>query len=98
MHSPTILSILLTHGWYWNISVQSLYTFVMFLTFVSFCSLIKEETQRPKYNRLLEHPFIKGIDQSRADVAAYVCEVLDAMERNGVSPFTTDQPAQAWVD
>lgn len=61
-------------------------------------SLIKEETQRPKYNRLLEHPFIKGIDQSRSDVAEYVCKILDAMERNGVSPFTTDQPAQAWVD
>ncbi|KPJ02759.1 Dual specificity mitogen-activated protein kinase kinase 4 [Papilio xuthus] len=68
-----------------------------FVHFVNTC-LIKEETQRPKYNRLLEHPFIKGIEQSRADVAAYVCEVLDAMERNGVSPFTTDQPAQAWVD
>ncbi|XP_037302189.1 dual specificity mitogen-activated protein kinase kinase 4-like [Manduca sexta] len=68
-----------------------------FVNFVNTC-LIKEETQRPKYNRLLEHPFIKGINQSRADVAAYVCEVLDAMERNGVSPFTTDQPAQAWVD
>lgn len=64
----------------------------------SYSSLIKEETQRPKYNRLLEHAFIKGIDQSRVDVAAYVCEILDAMERNGVSPFTTDQPAQAWID
>ncbi|CAD0199341.1 unnamed protein product [Chrysodeixis includens] len=68
-----------------------------FVNFVNTC-LIKEENQRPKYNRLLEHPFIKGIDQSRADVAAYVCEILEAMERNGVSPFTTDQPAQAWVD
>lgn len=62
------------------------------------CSLIKEENQRPKYNRLLEHPFIKGIDQNRAEVAEHVCEILEAMERNGVSPFTTDQPAQAWVD
>ncbi|PZC86398.1 dual specificity mitogen-activated protein kinase kinase 4 [Helicoverpa armigera] len=68
-----------------------------FVNFVNTC-LIKEENQRPKYNRLLEHPFIKGIDQSRADVAAHVCEILEAMERNGVSPFTTDQPAQAWVD
>lgn len=71
---------------------------IIFLIFFLNFSLIKEETQRPKYNRLLEHPFIKGIDQSRVDVAAYVCEILDAMERNGVSPFTTDQPAQAWID
>lgn len=68
-----------------------------FVTFVNTC-LIKEETQRPKYNKLIEHPFIKGIDQSRTDVAEYVCQVLDNMERNGVSPFTTDQPAQAWAE
>lgn len=66
--------------------------------FLFIFSLIKEETQRPKYNKLLEHPFIKGIDTSRAEVAAHVCEILEAMERNGVSPFTTDQPAQAWLD
>lgn len=65
--------------------------------FVNTC-LIKDETVRPNYDQLLEDPFIKGIDQSRGEVAAYVCEVLAAMESNGVSPFTMDQPAQAWID
>lgn len=67
-----------------------------FVNFVNTC-LIKEETKRPKYNKLLEHPFIKGPELGRAEVAAYVGDVLDAMASNGVSPFTTDQPAEAWV-
>lgn len=63
-----------------------------------FRSLIKDETVRPNYDQLLDDPFIKGIDQSRSEVAAYVCEVLTEMESNGVSPFTMDQPAQSWTD
>ena len=46
---------------------------------LSFFSLIKEENQRPKYNRLLEHSFIRGGERASPDVAAYVAEVLDAM-------------------
>lgn len=59
---------------------------------LSLFSLIKEETQRPKYNRLLEHDFIKRSETERVDVAAYVCSVLDDMANNGITAFTTDQP------
>lgn len=62
-----------------------------FVNFVNTC-LIKEETQRPKYNRLLEHDFIKRSETERVDVAAYVCSVLDDMLDNGITAFTTDQP------
>ncbi|KAK3930449.1 Dual specificity mitogen-activated protein kinase kinase 4 [Frankliniella fusca] len=62
-----------------------------FVNFVNTC-LIKEETQRPKYNRLLEHDFIKRSETERVDVAAYVCSVLDDMANNGITAFTTDQP------
>ncbi|XP_034242418.1 dual specificity mitogen-activated protein kinase kinase 4 [Thrips palmi] len=62
-----------------------------FVTFVNTC-LIKEETQRPKYNRLLEHDFIKRSETEKVDVAAYVCSVLDDMANNGIAAFTTDQP------
>ncbi|KAJ8682578.1 hypothetical protein QAD02_018370 [Eretmocerus hayati] len=62
-----------------------------FVNFVNTC-LIKEETQRPKYNKLLEHPFIRISEEAKIDVAAYISDVLDNMARNGVSPFTTDQP------
>jgi len=55
-------------------------------------SLIKEETQRPKYNKLLEHPFIRKAEESTIDVAAYISGVLDNMANNGVTPFTTNQP------
>lgn len=57
-----------------------------------FCSLIKEELQRPKYNRLLEHPFIRRSASSNVDVARYVSEVLDKMAADGTTMFTTDQP------
>jgi mitogen-activated protein kinase kinase 4 len=57
-----------------------------------FCSLIKEETQRPKYNRLLEDKFIRSSDEANVDVAQYVSEVLDAMANNGATAFTMNQP------
>ncbi|XP_050459951.1 dual specificity mitogen-activated protein kinase kinase 4-like [Cataglyphis hispanica] len=62
-----------------------------FVNFVNTC-LIKEETQRPKYNKLLEHPFIRRAEEAMIDVAAYISGVLDNMANNGVTPFTTNQP------
>lgn len=44
-------------------------------------SLIKEENQRPKYNRLLEHPFIKISEMANPDVASYVASILASMDR-----------------
>lgn len=55
-------------------------------------SLIKEELQRPKYNKLLRDPFITKAIGEEVDVAAYVCEILDEMANNGISFFTTNQP------
>ncbi|PSN32230.1 Dual specificity mitogen-activated protein kinase kinase 2 [Blattella germanica] len=62
-----------------------------FVNFVNTC-LIKEETQRPKYNKLLEHNFIRSSDEANVDVAAYVSEVLDLMTNNGATAFTMNQP------
>lgn len=61
-------------------------------TFYFDFSLIKEETQRPKYNKLLEHPFIRNSEEGTIDVAAYIGGVLDNMANNGITPFTTNQP------
>lgn len=55
-------------------------------------SLIKEETQRPKYNKLLEHAFIRRSDEAKIDVAHYVSDVLDNMANNGATMFTMNQP------
>lgn len=57
-----------------------------------FCSLIKDELQRPKYNKLLQDPFITKAKNEEVDVAAYVSEILDEMANNGISFFTTNQP------
>ncbi|PNF38928.1 Dual specificity mitogen-activated protein kinase kinase 4 [Cryptotermes secundus] len=62
-----------------------------FVNFVNTC-LIKEETQRPKYNKLLEDKFIRSSDEANVDVAQYVSEVLDAMANNGATAFTMNQP------
>ncbi|XP_069691168.1 dual specificity mitogen-activated protein kinase kinase 4 isoform X4 [Periplaneta americana] len=62
-----------------------------FVNFVNTC-LIKEETQRPKYNKLLEHTFIRSSDEANVDVAQYVSEVLDLMANNGATAFTMNQP------
>lgn len=56
------------------------------------CSLIKEETQRPKYNKLLEDRFIRSSDEANVDVAQYVSDVLDLMANNGATAFTMNQP------
>jgi hypothetical protein len=47
-----------------------------------YCSLIKDEIQRPKYNKLLEHPFLRQSDVSNVDVAVYVNGVIDKMANN----------------
>ncbi|XP_046385190.1 dual specificity mitogen-activated protein kinase kinase 4 isoform X2 [Ischnura elegans] len=62
-----------------------------FVNFVNTC-LIKDETQRPKYNRLLEHPFIKCSDETAIDVALYVSDILDRMSNNGWTMFTKNDP------
>lgn len=55
-------------------------------------SLIKEEQERPKYNELLEHPFIRRGEEVTVNVASYVSEILDSMADNGIDAFTTNQP------
>lgn len=60
-----------------------------FVNFVNTC-LIKEEMSRPKYNKLLQDPFILRATQERVDVAAYVTEIMDEMANNGISAFTTN--------
>lgn len=65
---------------------------------ISINSLIKEEKDRPKYSKLLQHPFIQRGEQSHTDVAVYVAVILEEMERNGITPFTTNEPAECWYD
>lgn len=62
-------------------------SFLMFYWFI-YCfifSLIKEETHRPKYSKLLQHPFILQGEKTRAssDVAAYITDILESMANNG---------------
>lgn len=61
-------------------------------------SLIKEESHRPKYSILLQHPFIVNGERSPTDVAGYVNDVMDTMKFHGITPFTTNQPAECWMD
>lgn len=56
------------------------------------CSLIKEENQRPKYNKLLEHLFIKRSDAESVDVASYISEIMTAMENDGAFMYTMNDP------
>lgn len=62
-----------------------------FVSFVNTC-LIKDENERPKYNVLLQHPFIKRSEESDVDVAQYVSETLDNMANNGQTQFTMNEP------
>lgn len=52
--------------------------------------MIKDETLRPKYNRLLQDRFILRAKEEEVDVAAYVSEIMDEMANNGISAFTTN--------
>lgn len=60
--------------------------------FIIFSSLIKAENQRPKYNKLLEHPFIKRSDAESVDVASYISEIMDAMKNDGAFMYTMNDP------
>ncbi|XP_050440995.1 dual specificity mitogen-activated protein kinase kinase 4-like isoform X1 [Adelges cooleyi] len=62
-----------------------------FINFVNTC-LIKEENQRPKYNKLLEHPFIKRSDAESVDVASYISEIMAAMKNDGAFMYTMNDP------
>ncbi|XP_005098777.1 dual specificity mitogen-activated protein kinase kinase 4 isoform X2 [Aplysia californica] len=57
--------------------------------FINTC-LTKEDKQRPKYNRLLEDPFIKRHEEMGVDVASYVCSVLDQMSSSSL--LSCEQP------
>ncbi|XKL62409.1 hypothetical protein PGB90_002242 [Kerria lacca] len=61
-----------------------------FVNFVNTC-LIKEENRRPKYNKLLEHPFIKKNDENKLDASLYIREILNQMENSGAITFTMNQ-------
>lgn len=68
------------------------------ITPASHSSLIKDESLRPKYSKLMQHPFIAYGEQNRTDVAGYVSDILESMERNGITAFTTNNPAECWSD
>ncbi|KAK6643076.1 Dual specificity mitogen-activated protein kinase kinase 4 [Polyplax serrata] len=53
-----------------------------FVHFVNTC-LIKDENQRPKYNALLQHLFIKRSDDDKVDVALYYPDLME----DWISPF-----------
>jgi mitogen-activated protein kinase kinase 4 len=54
---------------------------IEFIQFANLC-LMKEETVRPKYNKLLEHPFILRCAAENVDTAGYVTATLDRMQGN----------------
>ena len=43
-------------------------------------SLTKAVSERPKYDTLVEHPFIKKIEQMDVDVAGWYRDILDKEE------------------
>jgi hypothetical protein len=52
--------------------------------FCFFCSLNKDENQRPKYTKLLEHPFLqkaKEIKQAENAIAS-LSDLIDSLEQN----------------
>ncbi|CAI9719581.1 specificity mitogen-activated kinase kinase 4-like isoform X3 [Octopus vulgaris] len=56
-----------------------------FKSFLYTC-LIKDERRRPKYGKLLDHPFIRRYEEEEVDVAGYVCNVIDQYyETQGLS-------------
>ncbi|XP_053692670.1 dual specificity mitogen-activated protein kinase kinase 4-like [Sabethes cyaneus] len=66
-----------------------------FVNFVNTC-LIKDEKDRPKYGKLLQHSFLQRVQQAHTDVSAYVSQILESMANNGITPFTTNLPAERW--
>lgn len=61
------------------------------INFINTC-LTKEDKQRPKYNKLLEDPFIKRYEELDVDVASYVCSVHDQFVQSSPSPSSYEQP------
>lgn len=68
-----------------------------FVNFVNTC-LIKDEKDRPKYGKLLQHPFIQRAEKSHTDASVYVSAILESMANNGITQFTTNLPAEGWND
>ena len=60
---------------------------IEFINFVNLC-LMKDETVRPKYTKLLEQPFIRRSESEQVDTAAYVNSILDRMQGNQPRPET----------
>ncbi|XP_022317137.1 dual specificity mitogen-activated protein kinase kinase 4-like isoform X2 [Crassostrea virginica] len=55
-----------------------------FLNFLNTC-LTKDEKQRPKYAKLLEHPFIKRYSELEVDIASYVVKILDHVQETNTN-------------
>ena len=66
-----------------------------FVNFVNTC-LIKDETERPKYVRLLQDPFIRRAESeaSAISMAGYVSDVLNRY-KNAVESMDVDFPSDA---
>lgn len=45
----------------------------------------KEARQRPKYSKLLEHPFLLQSQQEQVDVNSYVDNILQRLEDLGLT-------------
>jgi hypothetical protein len=47
-------------------------------------SLNKDDNQRPKYKKLLEHPFVQKAKelQQIENIAAYLSEIIDGLSEN----------------
>jgi len=67
-----------------NDNSRNMFT-IDFINFVNLC-LMKDESVRPKYTKLLEHPFIRKSAEEAVEVAAYVTFILDRMQGNEPRP------------
>lgn len=67
-----------------NDNSRNLFT-IDFINFVNLC-LMKDESVRPKYTKLLEHPFIKRSAGEEVNVTGYVTSILDRMQGNDPRP------------
>ena len=56
-----------------------------FINFVNLC-LMKDESVRPKYTKLLEHQFIRRSAEEEVNVSGYVTSILDRMQGNDPRP------------
>jgi len=47
-------------------------------------SLNKDENQRPKYKKLLEHPFVQKANEPKQaeNIAVYLSEIIDGLAEN----------------